>query len=153
MGLSTVRGKFNSVSGTAEYDPANPASLSVSATIDVASVDTGQDARDTHLKSADFFDVEKFPTMTFVSKSWSAETKELVGDLTLHGVTKEVTLKVDGPEGPATDPYGGKRLGANATTSINRKDFGLAFHAVVDTGALLVGDEVKITLEIQLVAA
>lgn len=156
LGISTVRGKFTKFSGSAEYEIGNPDSLKLTATIDAASVDTANEQRDGHLKSADFFDVAQFPEITFVAKSASAagaDHLKLVGDLTIHGVTKEVSFDVEGPHGPVTDPYGNTKLGASATGSVNRKDFGLAFHAVLDNGSLLLADEVKFSLEIQLAQA
>jgi polyisoprenoid-binding protein YceI len=154
LGLSTVRGKFNTVSGTASFDPTDLSTLSLNASIDVASVDTGNDQRDGHLKAPDFFDAEQFPHITFTTTgvaSHDPSNHEITGDLTIRGVTKPVVLKVEGPEGPLADPYGQTKVGATATTSIHRKDFGLTFQSVLDSGALLLGEEVKITLEIQFI--
>jgi polyisoprenoid-binding protein YceI len=152
MVVSTVRGTFNKVSGSANYDPAKPAATSLEATIDVASVDTRVDARDRDLRSPNFFDVEKFPTITFKSKRVESAGNgklKIAGDLTIHGVTKEVTLDVDGPTAPINDGRG-QRVGASATTKINREDFGLLYNRMVEAGAV-VGDDVTITLDVELV--
>jgi len=150
--VSNVRGEFSKVEGTISYDDKNPASLKVSATIDPATISTSEPKRDAHLKSPDFFDVAKFPTMSFVSKRATKSAKGLavVGDLTLHGVTKEVTLDVE-PTAEIKDPYGLFRRGAVATTKINRKDFGLTWNAVLETGGVAVGEEVSITIDIEAV--
>jgi polyisoprenoid-binding protein YceI len=152
MVVSTVRGTFNKVSGTAQYDPARPAASSMDATIDVASIDTRVDGRDKDLRSANFFDVEKYPTITFKSKRVDQAGPgklKMVGDLTMHGVTKEVVLDVDGPTAPINDGRG-QRVGVSATTKINRRDFGLQYNRVVE-GSAVVGDEVNITLDVELV--
>ena len=152
MMVSTVRGTFNKVSGSAQYDPKNVGATQLEATIDVASVDTRVEGRDKDLRSPNFFDAEKFPTMTFKSKKVEqAGTGKLkiTGDLTIHGVTKEVVLDVDGPTAPINDGRG-QRVGASATTKINRKDFGLLYNRMVEAGAV-VGDDVSITLDIELV--
>jgi len=153
MMVSTVRGTFNKVSGSAQFDPAKPAATQLDATIDVSTVNTGNDSRDKDLRSPNFFDVEKFPSMTFKAKrvdsSGSGKLK-IVGDLTIHGVTKEVVLDVDGPTAPINDRRG-QRIGASATTRINRKDFGLTWNRMLETGGAVVSDEVNITLDIELV--
>src|ERR1700685_1348631 len=128
LGVSTVRGAFTKVSGTVQYDAANPAKSSLQATIDATSVDTRVDARDNDLRSANYLDVKKYPTITFQSKrveAAGAGKLKITGDLTIHGVTKEVVLDVDGPSAPMKDPWGNQRIGASATTKINRKDFGV----------------------------
>ena len=156
MMISNVKGQFTGVKGALTLDAENLLNSKVEATIDSASINTGDAQRDAHLKSADFFDVEKFPTLSFKSKgiSRSGQGKLVVnGDLSIHGVTREVTLAVDGPTAPAKDPWGNTRLGLSATTKINRKDFGLTWNAALETGGILVGDEVTITLEVQFVKA
>lgn len=148
MGISTVRGEFRKVSGTASYDPANPTKTSLEATIDATSVDTRVDMRDNDLRGPNFLDVQKYPTITFKSKrAESAGTgkMKLTGDLTIHGVTKEVVLDVDGPSAPMKDPKGNLHMGASASTTINRKDFG------VNGAATMVGDDISITIDTELV--
>jgi len=150
LGVSTVRGAFMKVSGSANYDPADPSKTTLEATIDTASVDTRVQMRDNDLRSARFLDVEKYPTINFHSKQVkSAGTGKLqiTGDLTIHGVTKEVVLDVDGPSAPIPDPMhmGKARIGASATTKINRQDFG------VSGAAAMVGDDVTITIDAELV--
>lgn len=148
MGISTVRGAFTKVSGTAQYDPANPSKTSVDATIDAASVDTRVSMRDNDLKSANYFDVEKYPTITFKSKSVQAAGAgklKITGDLTIHGTTKEVVLDVDGPSAPVTDPRGNSHLGASASTTIKRTDFG------VGGSSPMVGEDITITIDVELV--
>jgi polyisoprenoid-binding protein YceI len=148
MGISTVRGAFTKVSGSAQYDPADPAKTSLEATIDTASVDTRVSMRDDDLRSPNYFDVAKYPTITFKSNSvqTAGEGKlKIVGDLTIHGVTKEVVLDVDGPSAPVTDPRGNSHVGASASTKINRKDFG------VGGANPMVGEEITITIDVELV--
>jgi polyisoprenoid-binding protein YceI len=152
MMISNVRGDFTKVSGTLLLDPDNPANSTVEAHIDAASINTREAQRDAHLKSADFFEVEKYPEMVFRSKSvTAAEDGELqvVGDLTIHGVTREVTLTVEGPTPEAKDPWGNQRIGATATTRINRKDFGLAWNVALEAGGVLVGEAIKISIDIE----
>jgi polyisoprenoid-binding protein YceI len=156
MMLSNVRGEFGKVSGTVKYDPQNPESSSVEATIDARSINTRDAQRDSHLKSADFLDVEKFPTLTFRSKKvqiTSSNGGKVIGDLTLHGVTREVTLNVEGPTQEVKDPWGKQRIGASATAKLNRKDFGLTWNAALETGGVMVGDEVKIEMDLELTRA
>ena len=119
--------------------------------IEAASINTREPQRDTHLKSADFFDVEKFPTLTFKSKKVEGSNGELkvTGDLTIHGVTKEVVLDVEGPTGELKDPWGNIKIGASATTKIKRKDFGLSWNAALEAGGILVGEDVAISLDVQ----
>lgn len=154
MGLSKVRGAFGNVQGTVSYDAANPAAGKVEATIDVATVNTNDPKRDGHLKSADFFEVDKFPTMKFVSTKVEKAGNGLkaTGDLTIKGVTKQVVLNIEGPTDEIKDMRGMKRRAAAATTRINRKDFGITFNRVLDTGGLMISDEVDITLDIQFAA-
>lgn len=148
MGISTVRGAFTKVSGSAEYDPSNPAKTSIQATIEAASVDTRVEMRDNDLRSPNWFDVAKFPTITFKSKSVQAAGEgklKIAGDLTIHGVTKEVTLDVDGPSKPMTDPRGNSHIGASASTTVKRTDF----H--VGSENPMVGDDITITIDVELV--
>lgn len=153
MMISNVKGDFSKIKGSADFDPANPANSHVEATIDVNTVNTGEAQRDTHLKSPDFFDAAKYPSITFRSKKVTrvATNKyQALGDLSIHGVTKEVTLNIDAtPE--VKDPWGATRFGANASTKINRKDFGLNWNKALEAGGVLVGDEVEITLDVELV--
>ncbi len=153
--VSKVHGRFTLWGGSLEIDEDDITKSRVDVTIDAASVDTREDKRDTHLKSADFFDVERFPTLTFKSTSVekvSADEISITGDLTLHGVTKSVKLAVE-LGGQAKDPWGGIRTGFSAKTSINRKDFGLGWNAVLETGGVLVGEKIEITLEIEAIQA
>jgi polyisoprenoid-binding protein YceI len=152
--ISNVRGEFTKVSGTAVIDSVNPAKSSVDVQIDANSINTREPQRDDHLRSADFFDVANYPTLTFRSRrieAQGAEELKLTGDLTIHGVTKEVTFEVEGPTPTIKDPWGNLRAGITASTKISRKDFGLAFNALTETGGVVVGDEVKITLEAELI--
>jgi polyisoprenoid-binding protein YceI len=151
--ISNVKGEFTKVTGTVTWDPDNPASSKVEATIDVSSLHTRDEQRDGHLKSADFFDLAKYPEIKFVSKSVEPDghNEYLVkGDITIHGVTREVDLQVEGPTPEVKDPWGNLKAGATATTKINRKDFGLTWNAPLEAGGVLVGDEVKISLEVEL---
>ncbi|HEX8797550.1 MAG TPA: YceI family protein [Terriglobales bacterium] len=148
MGISTVRGAFTKVSGSAQYDPSNVSKTSIDATIDASSVDTRVSMRDEDLRSPNYFDVAKYPTITFKSKSVQAAGEgklKIVGDLTIHGVTKEVTLDVDGPSAPVTDPKGNSHVGASASTNVNRKDFG------VGGSSNMVGEDITITIDVELV--
>jgi len=148
LGVSTVRGAFMKVSGSATYDAADPGKNSVDVTIDASSVDTRVQMRDNDLRSPNFLDVQKYPTITFKSKqakSAGAGKLQIVGDLTIHGVTKEVALDVDGPSAPIKDPWGNQRIGASASTKINRKDFG------VNGAPGAVGDEISITIDTELI--
>ena len=150
--VSTVRGAFGKVSGTVQADEQDPTRSKIEATIDAASIDTRIEKRDAHLKSADFLDVAKYPTITFVSKKIERAGQDhfkVTGDLTLHGVTREVILDVEGPTTEIKDPMGKTRAGALATTTINRKDFGLAWNQALEAGGVAVGDEVKITIDVE----
>jgi len=154
MMISNVRGEFQKLEGKVTWDPAHPESTQIEASIDVASINTREAQRDAHLKGADFFDVEKFPTLTFKSKSTQAKSSSelsVKGDLTLHGVTKEVVLEVEAPSAPSKDPFGNVRIGATATTKLKRDDFGLVWNAALEAGGVLVGSEVKITIDISLI--
>lgn len=153
MMVSTVRGEFGAVSGKVEYDPANVAATKVTAEIGATSVDTRDAKRDDHLRSPDFFDVAKFPTIKFVSKAVKnagANGFDLVGDLTMHGVTKEVTLHVDPFSKEYKDPWGNLKVGTHATGTINRKDFGIVYNSALDGGGYILGDDVKIELDVEL---
>ena len=150
--ISTVRGDFGSMSGTVEFDGKSVGSIKVDATIDTASISTNNDKRDAHLKSADFFDVAKYPTLTFKSTKvvpGTDGTFKLVGDLTMHGVTKEVTLEVTAPSQVIKGMRGESRVAASATAKINRQDFGVKWNADLDGGGVVVSDTVKITLDIE----
>lgn len=154
MMITNVRGSFSGVQGTVQYDPENPGTSSVDVTIDASTINTQEPDRDKHLKSADFLDVEKYPTLAFKSKSVTKDGDgelQVKGDLTLHGVTKGVVLKVEGPTAEGKDPWGNARIGASATTKIKRSDFGLTYNAALETGGILIGDEVKIELEVSLI--
>jgi polyisoprenoid-binding protein YceI len=151
--VSTVRGEFTKVSGTAEADEKDYTKAKIQATIDAASINTRVEKRDAHLKSADFLDVAKYPTITFVStkieKAGEGRWK-VTGDLTLHGVTRPVTLDVEGPTPPVKDPMtGALRAGAHATTRINRKDFGVMWNKSLDGGGVVVGEDVDITIDVE----
>jgi polyisoprenoid-binding protein YceI len=151
MMVSTVKGKFNVLSGTLNLDEANPAHSWVEAEVDAASIDTGEQNRDNHLRAPDFLDVEKYPKITF--KSTKVEPSgdniyKVTGDLTLHGVTKPVVFNVE-YSGQIKDPYGLQRAGLSAKTKISRKEWGLTWHALLETGGAVVGDEVKIELDLE----
>jgi polyisoprenoid-binding protein YceI len=149
-----VRGSFRTFTGKAVGDPASPGAAGIEATIDAASIDTANEKRDGHLKTADFLDVEKFPKIAFKSKKIEpagAGKAKVTGDLTLHGVTKEVVLDVEGPTPVIKDPMGNTKAGAHATTKINRKDFGIVWNKTMDGGGLMVGDEIDITIDVEAV--
>jgi polyisoprenoid-binding protein YceI len=156
MMISNVKGQFTGLKGVLNLDASDLLNSTVEATIDAASINTRDAQRDAHLKSSDFFDAEKFPTLSFksakISRSGQGELS-VDGDLTIHGVTRKVTFEVEGPTPPAKDPWGNTRLGLSATTKINRKDFGLTWNSTLETGGILVGDEVTITLDVQFVKA
>ena len=156
MMISNVKGQFTNVKGSLTLDDADITRSRVEASIDATSINTRDGQRDGHLKSADFFDVEKFPALTFksarVTPAGDGELK-VSGDLTIHGVTRNVVFDVEGPTAAAKDPWGNTRIGLSATTKISRKDFGLTWNAALETGGILVGDEVTITLDVQFVKA
>jgi polyisoprenoid-binding protein YceI len=152
--VSNVKGNFEKHNGTVDINDKDITKSKVEVTIDTNSINTGVQKRDEHLRSADFFDVAKFPTMTFVSKKVAKAGKDklkVTGDLTLHGVTKEVVLNVEGPSKESKDPWGNIRKGATATATINRKDFGLNWNKALETGGVLVGEEIAINLEIEMI--
>lgn len=155
MMIAKVHGGFEKISGKFIYDPANFSNSSVDVTIDAASINTREPQRDTHLKSADFFDVEKYLTLTFKSTRFekAGDDLQIIGDLTIHGVTKSVVLDVEGPSEELKDPWGNAKVGASATTKIKRKDFGLTWNAALEAGGLLVGDDVSISIDVQFVKA
>ena len=149
--ISTVKGRFGVVRGTIETDEADPARGHASIEIDVDSIDTREPQRDAHLRSADFFDAEKHPTITFRSTriaDVSGDRFTLIGDLTIHGVTREVALAVTA-EGRGKDPWGGERAGFSAKTAIKRSDFGLTWNQVLETGGFVVGDDIRISLDVE----
>jgi polyisoprenoid-binding protein YceI len=152
--ITNVKGEFTKITGQVVYDPEKPENLSAEATIDVNTINTREPDRDSHLKSADFFDVAQYPTITFKSKhaTKGIDGLKLTGDLTIHGITREVTLDVEGPTPPLKDPWGFIRVGASATAKINRKDFGLTWNQALEAGGVLIGDEVKISVDVELVA-
>jgi polyisoprenoid-binding protein YceI len=145
MMIAKVHGGFEKMSGTLAYDATNPLKSSLEATIEAASINTREPQRDAHLKSPDFFDVEKYPTLLFKSKriEKSEDGLTVLGELTIHGVTQDVSLAVEGPSEEMTDPWGNVKIGASATTKIKRKDFGLTWNAALEAGGVLVGDDVK----------
>lgn len=153
MMITNVRGDFTKLEGKVSFDPAKPEATQIEAVIDVASISTREEKRDGHLKSPDFLDAEKFPKISFKSKSVKAKGSDLsvTGDLSIHGVTKEVVLEVEEPSAPSTDPFGNVRVGTTATTKIKRDDFGLTWNAALEAGGVLVGNEVKITIDISLI--
>jgi polyisoprenoid-binding protein YceI len=154
MMITNVRGEFTKLEGNVSWDPSKPEATQIEAVIDVASISTREEKRDGHLKSPDFFDVEKYPKITFKSKSVKAKGADelsVTGDLSIHGVTKEVVLDVEGPSAPSTDPFGNVRVGATASTKIKREDFGLVWNAALEAGGVLVGNDVKITIDISLI--
>jgi len=156
MMVSTVRGDMGKITGTVNFDPAKPAAGSIEATIDVSGIDTREPGRDKHLKSADFFDVEKFPTATFKSKKIEPAAGggfKVTGDLTMKGVTKEVVLDVEALRPAIKDQRGNARTGTAATTKLNRQDFGISWSRTLDGGGLVVSDEVSITIDVELVGA
>lgn len=154
MMVSNVKGSFGTFSGTVEVDEKDSAGSKVSVTIDAASINTGVAKRDEHLRSADFFDTARYPTVTYVSKKVEKSGKDrlkVYGNLTLRGVTRPVVLDVEGPTAAYRDPWGKTRRGASATATINRRDFGLTWNKVIEAGGVLVGDEVKIILEMEFI--
>jgi len=156
MMISNVKGKFSGLSGVLKLDETDYTHSVVEASIPVASIATGDDKRDEHLKSGDFFEAEKFPTMTFKSTNIDATggpDYAVTGELTIHGVTKTVTLNAEDVSKPSKDPWGNHRIGLTATAKINRKDFGLAYNSALETGGVLVGEEVTITLDVEFIKA
>ena len=156
MMISNVKGQSTGISGVLTLDEADIANSRVEATVEAASIHTSDAQRDAHLKSADFFDVEHFPALRFRStrvKRTGGGELAVTGDLTIHGVTREVVFQVEGPTAPGRDPWGNTRMGLSAVTTIHRKDFGLTWNVALEAGGLLVGEEVTITLDLQFVNA
>jgi polyisoprenoid-binding protein YceI len=154
LAISTVRGAFTKMNGTVQFDDKDVSKSSVEVTIGAASVDTRVADRDKELRSDHFFDVEKYPTLTFKSTKVEQETPgklKVTGDLTIHGVTKQVVLEVEGPTTPVKDPWGNQRAAANASTKVNRQDFGVKWNAKMDNGGWVVGDDVDITIDVEMV--
>ncbi|MGA7523595.1 MAG: YceI family protein [Acidobacteriaceae bacterium] len=154
MMISYVRGEFTGLSGVLTLDETDSTHSTVAVSIPVASVRTSDEKLDAHLKNEDFFDVEKFPTMTFKStniQSVGDQDYEVTGDLTIHGLTKSVTLNVDDVSEPVTDPWGNRRIGLSGSTRVNRKDFGIIWNTALDSGGVLVGNEVTISLDVQFI--
>lgn len=152
--VSNVKGSFAAFSGTVDLDDKKVTGSKVSATIDPASIDTNVKKRDDHLRGSDFFDVAKYPEMSFVSKKWMQEPDgklKITGDLTMHGQTREVVLYVEPFSKESVDPWGKIRRATSATARINRKDFGLTWNKALDNGGLTIGDEVNISLEIEMI--
>jgi len=152
MMVSNVHGQFGKFSGHVEGDETKPAEARIEATIQAASIDTANEKRDEHLRSPDFLDAAKFPTVTFKSKKIEkmGEAKwKVTGDLTLHGVTKEVVLDLSDVTAPIKDPMGNMRAGAEAKTTINRQDFGISFNKTLDGGGVMVGNEIAITIDVE----
>ena len=153
MMISTVRGEFKKVTGTVVWDDQDLTKSKVNVTIDTNTVNTGEEARDKDLKSDKFFDVANFPTITFVSKKVETNGRgklKVTGDLTIHGVTKEVVLDVEGPTPPIKDPWGNTRSAVSATTHVNRQDFGVKWNANLDGGGVVVSDTVGITIDLEM---
>lgn len=152
--ISTVRGEFHQVSGTVIVDNSDISKSSVNVTIDATTVDTREPDRDKHLKSPDFFDVERYPTMTFKSRKVEAAGDgklRVTGDLTIRGLTRQVVLDVTAPKPPIKDPWGLQRTAVSGSTKINRQDYGVAWNKTLDAGGVVVGDDVNITLDVEMV--
>lgn len=152
MMIATVKGRFSGVEGVIEADPADLTKAAFDVTVASATIDTRDEQRDGHLRSADFFDVEQYPHLTFKSRQveQSGDEYQLIGDLTMHGVTREVTFALT-YEGQGKDPWGNERIGFAAEAKVNRKDFGLTWNAALETGGVLVGEQVKIAVHIEAV--
>jgi len=154
MMIATVRGQFKGVTGTVNWDDQDISNSIVDVTIDANTVDTGEPKRDADLKSANFFDVAQYPTITFKStkiERISAAKMKVAGNLTIHGVTKPVVLDVEGPSGAIKDPYGKTRVALNATTTVNRMDYGVKWNAKMDGGGIVVGDDVNINIDLEMI--
>ena len=156
MMISNVKGEFTAVTGALTLDEKDITKSRVEASIDATTINTREAQRDAHLKSADFLDVEKFPTLSFkstrITKAGDSELS-VTGELSIHGVTRNVVFEVEGMSAPTKDPWGNTRIGLSATTRISRKDFGLTWNTALETGGILVGEEVTITLDVQFVKA
>ena len=156
MMISNVKGQFTGITGVLTLDDNDVAGSLVVATIDASTINTREPQRDAHLKSSDFFDVEQFPTLNFRStqvKRTGGDELAVTGDLSIHGVTREVSFQVEGPTAAGKDPWGNTRIGLSATTKINRKDFGLTWNTTLETGGILVGEDIVITLDVEFIKA
>lgn len=154
MMISTVRGTFGGVKGTIVYDPQNPAASSVDATIDCTTLNTGEPKRDSDLRGEEFFDVKKYPVMKFRSKSIQVVEKgtlRVTGDLTINAITKQVVMTIDGPTDPVKDTQGRMKVGVSASTKVSRREYGILYNPVMETGGVAVSDQVAITLDIELI--
>jgi polyisoprenoid-binding protein YceI len=154
--VSNVRGTFSGVTGTVTYDPAEPGETVIDAKVDVNTVNTNDEKRDGHLKSPDFFDTGSYPVMEFKSKkveSTGGDSAKVTGDLTLHGLTKEVTLTVEDISAESKDPWGNTKIGATVKGKVKRSDFGLSWNAPLETGGVLVGDDVKLEFDLEFLKA
>jgi polyisoprenoid-binding protein YceI len=154
MMISTVRGQFGGVTGAMTYDPKNPTASTVEATIDCATVNTGEPKRDADLKTAEFFDVERYPVMKFRSRKVAItgpDKLRVTGDLTINAITRQVVLEVDEPTAPVRDPQGRVKIGVSGVAKISRKEFGILYNPIMETGGVVVSDEVTINLEIELI--
>jgi polyisoprenoid-binding protein YceI len=154
MMISNVKGSFRGLKGSLTLNESDPSRSEVEASVDVSTISTGDDQRDTHLKSADFFDAARIPQITFRSTTVKRNDDgeyQVTGDLTIHGVTKKATFAVEGPGDPGKDPWGNTRIGISATTKINREDFGLTWNSALETGGVLVGKEVTLTIDAQFI--
>jgi len=154
MMISNVNGEFTKVTGKLQLDSSDITKSKLEASVDATTINTREPQRDAHLKSADFLDVEKFPVLTFASTRVSktgVDRLSVEGDLSIHGVTRKVVFQVEGPSVPMKDPWGNTRIGLSATTRINRKDFGLMWNSALETGGIMVGEEVTITLDVEFV--
>jgi len=152
--ITNVKGKFKSFAGTLTTEGDDLSTGKLDVTIQTASIDTDNQQRDDHLRSPDFFDAAKYPTITFVSKKFETaadQVKQIVGDLTIHGVTREVVLEVEEQSPVVTGPWGKTRRGATATTTVDRFDYGLQWNKLMETGGVVVGNEIKITLDVELI--
>ena len=152
MMITNVKGQFTPVTGVIKLNEGDVTKSQVEASIETGSINTRDADRDNHLKSADFFHVEKFPKLSFISTGVTRKGDDelaVEGDMTIRGVTRKVVFAVEGPTAPAKDPWGNTRIGFSATTKINRKDFGLTWNAALETGGLLVGDEVTLNLDVE----
>jgi polyisoprenoid-binding protein YceI len=154
MMISTVRGQFGGIKGTLHYDPKNPTAATLEATIDCTSINTGEPKRDSDLKGEEFFDVKKYPVMKFKStrvEMAGPDKLKVTGDLTINALTRQVVLDVDGPTAPIKDTLGRMKIGAGATTKVSRKNFGILYNPILETGGVAVSDEVSIVLDIELI--
>jgi polyisoprenoid-binding protein YceI len=154
MMISTVRGQFGGVKGTVRYDPKYPAAASIEATIDCTSINTGEPKRDRDLKGEEFFDIKKYPVMTFRSRKVTVASPghlKVTGDLTINAITKQVILDLEGPSDSIKDTQGRTKIGASATTKVSRREFGILYNPLLETGGVAVSDEVSIVLDIELI--